>query len=149
MDALYFHPDSGVFLWKTPRANGRIRQFSVAGTIRRDGYIEITVCRERWLAHRLAWAYVYGDPVPSIVDHIDGDKQNNRIANLRPATSALSNLNKRPARGVWFDQKRRSWKAYIGKKTLGYFSTEAGAAQARAVAYEDALEKAVRESLDG
>jgi hypothetical protein len=44
-------------------------------------------------AHRLAWLLIYGEPVPETIDHIDRDKRNNAIANLRAASAGQNHIN--------------------------------------------------------
>jgi hypothetical protein len=58
----------------------------VAGSLNRQGYIRIAIDYKYYLAHRLAWLYVYGEWPSGRLDHRDLDRANNRIANLRPAT---------------------------------------------------------------
>jgi hypothetical protein len=53
------------------------------GRVRPDGYVDFKVYGKRHLAHRLAWLYVHGSWPSKFIDHIDRDKQNNSIANLR------------------------------------------------------------------
>jgi hypothetical protein len=92
--------------------------------------------------HRLAWLYVYGC-LPSVdTDHINGDKGDNRIANLREASRSENSFN-RPApksnksgvKGVHFDRGRQKWMAYIKKDWkryhLGRFDTMEEAVAAR------------------
>lgn len=52
----------------------------------------IQVSGTRYLAHRLAWMYVYG-VMPSMIDHVNGDRSDNRIENLRPANKSTNNVN--------------------------------------------------------
>lgn len=58
------------------------------------GYLRASIFGTFFSAHRVAWAMVYGDPVPDFLDHIDGDRQNNRISNLRPASKAENSKNR-------------------------------------------------------
>jgi hypothetical protein len=55
--------------------------------IRIDGYL--------YKASRLAWLYCYGEWPREMIDHIDGNRVNDRIGNLREATSQQNNSNKR------------------------------------------------------
>ena len=80
--------------------------------------------------HRAVFAYHHGY-YPVTVDHINGDRADNRIENLRPATKSEQQWNKR-AKGCWL--KGSMWVAAIklkGKTTyLGSFQTEAAALEA-------------------
>ena len=93
-------------------------------------------------AHRLAWMYVYGkDPGKSLVDHIDGNAGNNRIENLRLASSQENSRNRKVGKGFYFDKSKQRWQAQIfidaKKKSLGHFDCPLLAR----LAYEDARKK--------
>jgi hypothetical protein len=66
----------------------------VAGTKDSHGYVQIKLRGRLYLAHRLAWRLVHGECSEEI-DHIDGDRSNNRIGNLRVATRAQNCANRR------------------------------------------------------
>lgn len=87
-------------------------------------------------AHRLAWLHYYGEPIPDgmFVDHINGDRADNRIVNLRLVTPQQSVYNTGPqknstsgAKGVYWDKQNKKWKASIkheGKEVwLGRFES--------------------------
>ena len=85
-------------------------------------------------AHRLAWLYVYGR-LPREIDHINGNRSDNRLCNLREATHAqnLENISPTPKGansliGASFLARTGKWSAQIQiggrKKHLGYFATE-------------------------
>lgn len=106
---------------------------NVAGTILNDGYIAIMVNSKVYKAHRLAWLYVYGY-FPEIVDHVNGNPSDNRIANLREAThqqnmcnSKLRKNNTSGIKGVSWHKKSQKWHAQIQfnkiKKHIGYFDS--------------------------
>ena len=95
------------------------------------------------MAHRIAWALHYGEWPNKSLDHIDGDRTNNRINNLREANSSQNTINSKVrsdnttgARGVGKNQY--GWVAQIqsdGKRHyLGFFKTKAEAVAARAEA---------------
>src|SRR3972149_653667 len=88
---LDYDPETGIFRWKTP--NRKRRPGAKAGWVRADGRNLIKVGFTRYLASRLAWLYVYGEWPERLVDHIDRDKANDAISNLRQATSLENNLN--------------------------------------------------------
>lgn len=77
---------TGVFTWKKGR--GPVKSGSVAGRPHVHGYVRITIDYKDYLAHRLAWLYEYGDWPENEIDHINCDKKDNRIVNLREATRA-------------------------------------------------------------
>ena len=66
---------------------------SVAGTVDAYGYLVITLNKKIYKAHRLAWMYTYGAWPSGDIDHINQDKQDNRIENLRVSTPAQNKLN--------------------------------------------------------
>ena len=91
-----YNPLTGVFLWKV-HGNTRARKGSVAGSIKSDGYTNVVYQRKAYKGHRLAWFMINGVWPDYQIDHIDGDRKNNRIANLRLATCAENHQNrKRP-----------------------------------------------------
>lgn len=129
-EVLDYNQNTGVFTWKTSTSN-RVKTGHRAGCVSDRGYVIIGVDADEYRAHRLAWLYVYGS-APDRIDHKNRNRQDNRICNLRPATSSQSNMN-RPARrnglkGVDFFKARQKWRARVhkeGKAThLGYFDTE-------------------------
>jgi hypothetical protein len=65
---------------------------SVAGTVLATGYRVIRACGSRFLAHRLAWFYVYGE-WPIELDHINRDKDDNRLINLREVSRSGNMVN--------------------------------------------------------
>lgn len=66
-----------------------------AGTVRYDGYTYIRFQGKPQAAHRLAWLFMYGSWPKSRLDHINGDKSDNRIANLRLVTQSQNQLNRK------------------------------------------------------
>jgi hypothetical protein len=134
-DLFDYEADSGVFVRKIgiPGAS----KGPVAGCLRPDGYTQIGVDRKRVLTHRLVWLWVHGY-FPDQIDHIDGDKTNNRLANLREATTSQNHgnmtknvCNKSGFKGV--RQRGKRWAASIKLKgVLRYIGTFATPEEAHA-----------------
>ena len=92
---LFYNRETGEFIWLvSPR-------FSVpAGSVVRGGdparkYILIGLNGRRYPAHRLAWFYVHGVWPSGVIDHINGNCKDNRIANLRDCSASINAQNQR------------------------------------------------------
>ena len=115
---LDYNPDTGVFRWRYDMR--RVPMDGVAGRKNVDGYWGVSVNKEYILAHRLAWFYVYGEWPNGDVDHINRNRSDNRICNLRVATRAQnvhysrpSSKNKSGYKGVHFIKRQKLWGAQI------------------------------------
>lgn len=128
-EVLSYYPDTGIFTWLVRARPG------AAGCMDRLGYRRIMIDGVQYYAHRLAWLYIYGASPTNGIDHINGDPADNRICNLREATQAENNQNKRSKRngsskylGVSWYKRTEKWQAHItvnGKQHfLGCFGTE-------------------------
>ena len=118
-EALNYSPLTGEFTWRSG-AHRRVAG-SVAGTMRKDGYWQIGVLGDRYLAHRLAWMCIYGEAPEREVDHINRNRSDNRAQNLRLVSrnenaqnASHSKNNTSGYRGVTFNRKNRVWIAQIG-----------------------------------
>lgn len=76
-----FEYKDGQLIWKVARQKIRIGQ--VAGTLQKTGYIHIGIDGEQYVAHRLIWLYHHGVWPEQLLDHINRQKDDNRIQNLR------------------------------------------------------------------
>ena len=110
-----------------------------AGSQHNAGYLRVKINQQSFLCHRVAWLLYYGSWPVTELDHIDGNRQNNKIENLRLANkreNAWNRLSKIGStsleKGVSWDKSRERCSAYIkieGKvKNLGRFSCEQSAA---------------------
>jgi hypothetical protein len=125
---LGYRPDTGVFHWKQASPNNKKLIGKVAGSASSSGYIKIKIGNKFYLAHRLAWLYMYGEWPPGSLDHIDRNPKNNAIANLRLASAAENSHNRLCLNGYWLNKDRGHFEARImrhGKRIyLGVFPTE-------------------------
>lgn len=139
-ELLDYDPHTGLFTRKVVTSN-RVKIGDVAGSRHREGYWEICVGGDRYLAHRLAWFFVHGTWPKCEIDHINGNRQDNRIVNLRLADRSENKFNTKKPRnntsghkGVSWNKDREKWVARVshyGKvKQLGYFKDKCTAINA-------------------
>lgn len=74
-----------------------MRAGQIAGSPKGDGYIRICVDQRDYKAHRLAWLFMTGEWPAGDIDHINGNREDNRWANLRVVTCAMNAQNRRKA----------------------------------------------------
>jgi len=85
-----YEPGTGDFLWL--QGYGRRKAGELAP---KRPYVRFKFNGKMYLAHRLAWLYVYGEWPKEFLDHINGDPSDNRISNLREATPLQNCANRR------------------------------------------------------
>ena len=138
-ELLDYDPETGVF---TRKVNIGYR---VAGTIAGttdNGYRRIVINDRPYMAHRLAWLFIYGEFPKLQIDHKNGNRSDNRLINLRLATNAQNSANRPPVgnglKGCCYKKRNGRWVAQIMKECrqihLGYFDTEQEAHSAYAEA---------------
>ena len=136
-ELLHYDPDTGVFVWVRPTGR-RTKSGDIAGSAEGRGYWAIRIQTARYKAHRLAWLYHYGAWPEGDIDHINSDRRDNRIANLRDVDRSTNIQNLKVAKshnssgllGVVLDRSKKTAMKYAarivygGKQhSLGYFST--------------------------
>ncbi len=93
----------------------------------KKGYIHITIKGGKLFGHHFAWYMVYGNVDFNLLDHINKNKSDNRICNLRIITDQQNKWNNN-AKGCYFDNIMNKWRSRItidkNKIHLGYFNTE-------------------------
>jgi hypothetical protein len=142
---LDYNPDTGLFRWKTGIDHWRAglpagtesrtgggkgkRPYLVIGigTTSRKRYSYIGIRKKVYRAHRLAWLYVHGEWPDREVDHINGNGCDNRIANLRLATSienacnrGLRSNNTSGFKGVSWVKRAKKWGVHCGVNGITY-----------------------------
>ena len=159
-DLVAYDPKSGELLWK-PREPGYFtRARDCAGwntkyagkpafnTLWPSGYRAGHIFKNMYLAHRVAWAVHYGVWPDAQIDHIDGDRSNNRIDNLRVVSPEDNQKNVKQradntsgVKGVDFIRGSNLWRARIvheGRRVdIGRFNTFEDAVVARRRAERD------------
>lgn len=127
---LRYEPESGKFFWRLTKGSRHAN--TEAGTLTTHGYIAIMLDQQKYQAHRLAWAFMTGISPAKQIDHINGDRLDNRWTNLREATSGenhynagLSKRNRSGFKGVGLH--RGLWRAKLNHNGkcihVGYFKT--------------------------
>jgi len=130
-------PETGSLI-RAKTTSSRSLRGKVAGSVNSDGYLRVKVEKVEYMVHRLIWKLVKGEDIPpgSCIDHIDRNRQNNQIENLRLATDLTNQNNRSPNEGVTYDTReypklKKRWVATLRGKKLGYYETEDEARAAR------------------
>lgn len=120
----------GFLVWKAGINKGKY-----AGGIKGNGYHYVSVGQTRYLTHRVIWFLHYGY-WPELIDHIDQNKLNNKIENLRESNKSANGRNRKTP-GVGINQRGNKWRARVSfnMKTieLGSFNTKQDALNAVAL----------------
>lgn len=116
-----YDPDTGVF---TSKAKAK-----TVGSLSEKGYVRLNLDKRLHMAHRMVWLYMTGELPDREIDHIDGDRSNNRWGNLRLATrkqnmenTGLFCTNTSGHRGVVWYRRNNKWGATVfhdGKRHFG------------------------------
>ena len=150
-DLFVYDMASGDLIWRYPpfgKPSNRARLAGQSAGSVKNGYVVISLARKKYSAHRLVWLHVNGEWPAGEIDHIDGNKANNRICNLRVASRSENMRNVGAYRtsstgikGVCFHPQERKWRAQItlNRKTelVGRFDS----IEAAQAAYEKAAKE--------
>ena len=130
---LDYDADTGVLRRRISR--GRTKAGAIAGTLNKDGYMGVTINATTLVAHRVIWLHVHGTWPEYQIDHINGNKCDNRISNLRDVPPAMNSQNRtKPYKnnksgilGVRWHSRDKCWIAEINVGTrshhIGIFCT--------------------------
>ncbi len=106
-----------------------------------DGYSRIYITHKQYKLHRVCYYAhnpdwnIYNSSQDNLIDHIDRDKGNNHISNLREATHSQNNENRGDVKGYYYDKNNKCWVAHLkkgGKRYTKCCKTEEEAIEARA-----------------
>lgn len=119
---LSYDPEEDIWTW-LPRPNNTAWTNKLAGkkagSVYGNGYLYLTIFKRDYLAHRLVWLWHYGEMPKGALDHIDRNRLNNKINNLRIATksenarNSVYRSNTSGIKGVYFDKSRNKWASII------------------------------------
>ena len=143
-ELLDFDPETGLLRWRLTRGKAKA---GLPATCRKDGYVVIRLDGTLYRAHRIAWLMTHGGWPNAEIDHIDGNRSNNAIANLRECVGEIVNQhnehglrrnNKSGYAGVSWSSVMCKWEAAIKvnyrRRVIGYFDDAAQASAARSLA---------------
>lgn len=128
LSAYDYDPNVGVFIRKrTGKAAGK----------NKAGYCILSLCRRQIYAHRAAMMLNSGEWPIDLVDHINGDKSDNRASNLRSANKSQNGANahfrarsKSQMKGVYYQSNTTKWRAKAADAHIGYYETKEEAHEA-------------------
>ena len=114
-EVIRYNPETGEFKWTQGK---KWANRHTVGYVTSHGYHSIMIDKVNYSAHRLAWLYVHGE-LPKQIDHINHNRSDNRIANLRSVTNQQNQMNRRYTgnsagyMGVCYDKSRKQFKPHI------------------------------------
>lgn len=132
--------DTGLLTWRVRKRNS-VHIGEVAGSLDAHGYICVQIDGRPHKAHRLIWLWLHGEWPPKEIDHINGNRSDNREANLRLANNFQNSANRLRQKnntsgykGVSLHRKTGKWQASarLGGN-LRYLGLFASASEAHAV----------------
>jgi hypothetical protein len=135
------------YLYRKIQTSSNAKINDKVGYLHPSGYLRVSINCQKYSVHRIIWCYHFGS-IPSRleIDHIDGNKKNNMIENLRLATRSQNKSNNKRARcdsksnilGVYWHKAKSKWVAQIRKNNknfyLGSFVNQEDAVAARRAA---------------
>jgi radical SAM protein with 4Fe4S-binding SPASM domain len=95
LQVLDYSPKTGVFTRRLKQTG--VAQGAIAGSMDQGGYLVTSVDGKLYKCHRLAWLYIIGNWPQGVIDHINGNKSDNRFENLRDVTKTQNIQNQRKA----------------------------------------------------
>lgn len=126
---VHYNPDTGVLVrtHALNRAHQIVPKHHIPTATNIQGYLQLRMFKTPRLVHRLAWLYMRGS-VPKEIDHINGDRRDNRWVNLREVTSSenkrnmgVSVTNKSGVPGVFFYPRYQKWEVTITRENQHHY----------------------------
>ena len=125
-ECLDYNPDTGIFTWKVRprghfRSEGKWKGCNTrfagkeAGYLNETGYISLRINKTLNQAHRIAWLITTGSWPTRFIDHINMNRSDNRLANLREVTNGENMCNSGRCSRNTSGTKGISWHAGTGK----------------------------------
>ena len=129
-----YNKKKGHLTWKWHWDNTVINKQlgTLVGNKTKDGYLRVTVNYKSYKVHRLIWC-IEKETWPKMIDHVNGNKIDNRIQNLRAASNRINQSNRHTHRngrlvGTDFHKESGRWRARITinkrEKYIGLYGTE-------------------------
>ena len=140
-------PETGQLFRKITNKKGRGVKGDSVGSLTENGYLRTSINRQRHQVHRIIWCWVTGEwpEKGMVIDHINGNRSDNRWNNLRLCTAKQNAFNRKKARnsrtgftGVYKDRRTGRFFVKISGKYVGTYETLNLAIAARK-AYERAI----------
>lgn len=138
---LAYNPANGKFTWK-PGTYGHYQKPDAVGSTDSNGYLSVEISGFSFMLHRLAWLVSTGDWPKGEIDHINGNRKDNRLCNLRDVCKGENQQNIGGARttntsgliGAHWSKRKKKYCSEIrvsgARHFLGYFDTAEEASNA-------------------
>ena len=144
-EALDYNHATGVFTWNIKTAR-RIKIGNVAGNLNVQQYLQVRIDNRVYLTHRLIWLYIYGRWPINQIDHVNRNRSDNRLCNLREATNMENSKNHSMRKdnmsgvtGVNWNAKNKTWNTRIHHDGKCFYQ-KTHASKRKAIAIRLALE---------
>ena len=116
---LSYNKDTGDLTW-IKKPSDRARVGAIAGSVNNFGYMHVGLKGKQYKIHRVAWFLYYGVEPTLDIDHINGDRSDNRISNLRELSrkdnqiAASKNRHKNTnSKGFYFCKAKELWHSWV------------------------------------
>lgn len=114
-EMLDYAPETGLLTWKPKKGRGARNDLAgtVAGSPHKDGYLAVQIGRQKYLAHRIVWLIATGAWPKGEIDHVNRQRDDNRLENLRDTDRSGNQQNRSNVSGVDFVKRTNKWRARI------------------------------------